>query len=54
MRDALLKTGRPIVYSICSWGTDGVDQWGSTVGNLWRTTLDIKDYWFRFLEILDQ
>ncbi|MGF1425582.1 NEW3 domain-containing protein [Kitasatospora sp. LaBMicrA B282] len=41
MRDALAATGRPIVYSICSWGTDDVDSWGPGVGNLWRTTGDI-------------
>ncbi|MCC9306559.1 NEW3 domain-containing protein [Kitasatospora sp. RB6PN24] len=42
MRDALAATGRPIIYSICSWGTDGVAGWGSGVGNLWRTTGDIN------------
>jgi alpha-galactosidase len=41
MREALIGTGRPIVFSICSWGTDGVWQWGSGYGNLWRTTGDI-------------
>ena len=41
MRDALLRTGRPIVFSICSWGTDGVWRWGAGYGNLWRTTEDI-------------
>ena len=41
MRDALVRTGRPIVFSICSWGTDGVWRWGAGYGNLWRTTDDI-------------
>jgi len=41
MRDALLRTGRPIVFSICSWGTGGVWRWGAGYGNLWRTTGDI-------------
>ncbi|ANN19698.1 alpha-galactosidase [Amycolatopsis orientalis] len=47
MRDALAKTGRPIVYSICEWGrTDPkVWTWGEPVGNLWRTTGDISDNW---------
>ncbi|GAA1677430.1 hypothetical protein GCM10009745_21000 [Kribbella yunnanensis] len=48
MRDALLNTGRPIVYSICEWGRTGpprVWQWGKDVGNLWRTTGDISDNW---------
>jgi len=44
MRDALIKTGRPIVYSICQYGVDSVWEWGEEVGgNLWRTTDDISD-----------
>lgn len=45
MRDALLKTGRPIVFSICEWGTSKPWLWGKGVGNLWRTTGDIQDCW---------
>jgi len=44
MRDALRKTGRPIVYSLCQYGNDAVWRWGTDVGgNLWRTTGDISD-----------
>ncbi|HTJ30263.1 MAG TPA: glycoside hydrolase family 27 protein [Acidobacteriaceae bacterium] len=44
MHKALLKTGRPIVYSICQYGSDSVWEWGAEVGgNLWRTTDDISD-----------
>src|SRR5205085_6620352 len=44
MRDALAKTGRPIVYSLCQYGDDAVWKWGPEVGgNLWRTTGDIGD-----------
>ncbi len=43
MHQALLKTGRPIVYSLCQYGYDSVWQWGPEVGaNLWRTTGDIS------------
>ncbi|ACU76741.1 Alpha-galactosidase [Catenulispora acidiphila DSM 44928] len=42
MRDALAKTGRPIVYSLCNWGQESVWTWGAGVGNLWRTTGDIS------------
>jgi alpha-galactosidase len=43
MHQALLKTGRPIVYSLCQYGWDSVWEWGPTVGgNLWRTTGDIS------------
>jgi alpha-galactosidase len=44
MHKALLKTGRPIVYSICQYGSDSVWEWGAEVGgNLWRSTDDISD-----------
>ena len=43
MHKALLKTGRPIVYSLCQYGFDSVWQWGPGVGaNAWRTTGDIQ------------
>jgi len=46
MGDALLKTGRPIVYSLCQYGRFDVWKWGPEVGgNLWRTTGDIRDTW---------
>jgi alpha-galactosidase len=44
MHEALEKTGRPIVFSLCQYGMDDVWTWGASVGgNLWRTTGDIKD-----------
>jgi len=45
MRDALARTGRPIVFSMCEWGTAKPWQWAQSVGNLWRTTGDIGDQW---------
>ncbi|WP_260735506.1 glycoside hydrolase family 27 protein [Tunturiibacter lichenicola] len=46
MGDALLKSGRPIVYSLCEYGSGNVELWGANVGgNLWRTTGDISDTW---------
>ena len=45
MRDALLKAGRPIVFSICEWCTAKPWLWAKDVGNLWRTTGDIQDCW---------
>jgi alpha-galactosidase len=46
MGDALLKTGRPIVYSLCQYGLAKVWEWGPKVGgNSWRTTGDIRDSW---------
>ena len=46
MRQALDASGRPIVLSICEWGTAKPWLWGKEVGgNLWRTTGDISDRW---------
>lgn len=46
MRKALDASGRPIVLSICEWGTAKPWLWGKEVGgNLWRTTDDINDRW---------
>jgi len=41
MRDAIYKAGRPIVLSICEWGTNKPWEWGANVGHMWRTTEDI-------------
>ena len=46
IRNALNATGRPIVLSICEWGTAKPWLWAKAVGgNLWRTTGDISDTW---------
>jgi alpha-galactosidase len=46
MRQALDASGRPIVLSICEWGTNKPWLWGKDAGgNLWRTTGDIQDRW---------
>jgi alpha-galactosidase len=53
MSNALKATGRPIVFSMCSWGFPG--SWVATekIAHLWRTTSDIKDTWDRIMAILD-
>jgi alpha-galactosidase len=45
MRDALAASGRPIMFSICEWGTSKPWLWAGPVGNLWRATQDIQDCW---------
>jgi alpha-galactosidase len=45
MRDALARTGRPIVYSMSEWGQSQPWLWAAGVGNLWRTTGDVSDNW---------
>lgn len=46
LREALDRTGRDIVYSICTAGVFRPWEWANEVrGNLWRTTNDIVDTW---------
>ena len=40
MSDGLMKSSRPITFSICAWT---FDSWDPDLGNLWRTTGDISD-----------
>ncbi len=53
-RDALARARRPIVFSICEWGSNQPWDWAPKVGNLWRTTDDIEDKWTSMLANLDQ
>ncbi|KAK9342379.1 glycoside hydrolase superfamily [Lipomyces starkeyi] len=43
MKDALIATGRPILYAICNHGEDYPWRWGHTVANSWRMSGDIYD-----------
>lgn len=43
MSNALTTAGRPIVFSLCEWGTNKPWQWAAPVGHLWRTTGDISN-----------
>ena len=45
MRKALDDSGRPIVFSMCEWGSHKPWTWAKGVGHLWRTTGDIQDCW---------
>jgi len=46
MGEALARSGRDIVYSLCQYGQQSVGEWGAKAGgNLWRTTGDIQDNW---------
>ncbi len=60
MRDALKTAGRPILFSLCEWGSNKPWLWAKDVGNQWRTTGDISDCWnctkknqIGFVQILD-
>jgi len=44
MHQAILASGRPMMYSLCQYGYAKVWQWGPKVGgNLWRTSSDVSD-----------
>ena len=45
MRDALYAAGRPVVFSICEWGTDEPWKWAKDIGHLWRVSGDITPCW---------
>jgi alpha-galactosidase len=45
MRDALYKAGRPILLSMCEWGTARPWTWAQDIGHMWRTTGDIYLCW---------
>lgn len=52
MGQALRATGRPILYSLCEWGSHKPWQWGvRTGGHMWRTTGDINDSWDSIVKI---
>jgi alpha-galactosidase len=41
MRNALYSAGRPVVFSLCEWGSNKPWLWAGDIGHLWRTTGDI-------------
>ena len=43
MSKALKAAGRPIVFSLCEWGSNKPWNWAEPVGQLWRTTGDISN-----------
>jgi alpha-galactosidase len=50
MGEALKRTGRPILYSLCQYGMEGVWKWGRSVGaHMWRTTDDIRDNYYSMI-----
>lgn len=52
MGQALRMTGRPILYSLCEWGSNQPWEWGRRAGgHMWRTTGDIQDSWASILDI---
>ncbi len=52
---AVLRTiRRPIILSICCWGVDKPWLWGAGIGQLWRTSGDIRPTWDTIMNIVEQ
>lgn len=45
MSRALNATGRPIVFSLCSWGLESVWKWGPSVSQMFRIQTDHLPLW---------
>lgn len=46
MGQALQKTGRPFLYSLCEWGNQAPHLWGRQIGgHMWRVSGDVFDSW---------
>jgi alpha-galactosidase len=46
MGEALRKTGREFLYSLCEWGNQSPHLWGRNVGgHMWRVSGDVYDSW---------
>ena len=49
VKERAAETGeepKPILFSICEWGFRKPWLWGATAGNMWRTTPDIRPWWY--------
>jgi alpha-galactosidase len=53
VRQAFDDSGRDMVLSICEWGRNLPWEWAGEIGQLWRTTADIRDNWASVLWILE-
>jgi alpha-galactosidase len=49
MNEALRKTGREFLFSICEWGNRNPQLWAKSVGgHMWRVSGDVFDSWVDF------
>jgi len=42
---ALNATGRPMIFSLCNWGTENVWEWGASVAHIYRFNMDHLPFW---------
>jgi alpha-galactosidase len=57
MRNAIARTGRPMLFYICNWGAESAWTWAPRIGDVWRSTGDVGDpgraEWTRILSNFD-
>ncbi|KAF1353391.1 glycoside hydrolase superfamily [Delphinella strobiligena] len=54
MHNAIINTGRDILYQICEWGIDFPSAWAPALGDTWRVTNDIIPAWRTVYRIVNQ
>jgi len=43
MSKAIKAAGRPMIFSLCEWGSNKPWEWAAPIGQMWRTTTDITN-----------
>lgn len=54
MSNALLESGRDILFAVCDWGVDFPSAWAPALGNSWRIANDIIPEFATVARILNQ
>ena len=53
MSECIAKTKKPIIFSLCSWGSDQPWTYGPAIANSWRTTADQQPLWESVMRSVD-
>ena len=53
MSECIAKTKKPIIFSLCSWGSDQPWTYGPAIANSWRTTADQQPLWDSVMRSVD-
>lgn len=53
MSECIAKTKKPIIFGLCSWGSDQPWTYGPAIANLWRTTADQQPLWESIMRSVD-
>jgi alpha-galactosidase len=53
-RDYILKSKKPLVFSVVVWPPENFIIHGRNISNMWRTTGDIEDNWDSMIDIINK